>query len=73
MPSLYPDPGFDYYYKACKKGDREAIVFIRTLLPTFGPIVKHISASKIFDTGELDGLRSMLFAGQENSIPTISN
>jgi hypothetical protein len=24
MPSLYPDPGFDYYYKACKKGDQEA-------------------------------------------------
>ena len=24
MPSLYPDPGFDYYYKACKKGDSEA-------------------------------------------------
>jgi hypothetical protein len=21
MPSLHPDPGFDYYYKACKKGD----------------------------------------------------
>jgi hypothetical protein len=24
MPSLHPDPGFDYYYKACKKGDSEA-------------------------------------------------
>ena len=24
MPALYPDPGFDYYYKACKKGDPEA-------------------------------------------------
>jgi hypothetical protein len=24
MPSLYPDPGFEYYYKACKKGDPEA-------------------------------------------------
>jgi len=24
MPSLYPDPGFEYYYKACKKGDSEA-------------------------------------------------
>ena len=24
MRSLYPDPGFDYYYKACKKGDPEA-------------------------------------------------
>ena len=21
MPSLHPDPGFDYYYKACKKSD----------------------------------------------------
>ena len=24
MPSLSPDPGFEYYYKACRKGDREA-------------------------------------------------
>jgi hypothetical protein len=24
MPSLYPDPGFEYYRKACKKGDQEA-------------------------------------------------
>ena len=24
MPSLYPDPGIEYYYKACRKGDREA-------------------------------------------------
>ena len=24
MPLLYPDPGFEYYYKACKKGDSEA-------------------------------------------------
>ena len=24
MPSLYPDIGFEYYYKACKKGDLEA-------------------------------------------------
>jgi len=24
MPSLHPDPGFDYYYKGCKKGDQEA-------------------------------------------------
>jgi hypothetical protein len=23
MPSLSPDPGFEYYYKACRKGDRE--------------------------------------------------
>lgn len=23
-PSLHPDPGFEYYYKACKKGDSEA-------------------------------------------------
>lgn len=23
MPSLYPDPGIEYYYKACRKGDRE--------------------------------------------------
>jgi hypothetical protein len=24
MPSLHLDPGFEYYYKACKKGDPEA-------------------------------------------------
>ena len=24
MPSLSPDPGFDYCYKACRKGDPEA-------------------------------------------------
>jgi hypothetical protein len=24
MPSFYPDPGIEYYYKACRKGDHEA-------------------------------------------------
>ena len=24
MPSLRPDPEFEYYYKACRKGDRDA-------------------------------------------------
>jgi hypothetical protein len=24
MPSLHPDPGIEYYYKACRKGDQEA-------------------------------------------------
>jgi hypothetical protein len=24
MPSLSPDPGFDYYFKACRKSDSEA-------------------------------------------------
>jgi hypothetical protein len=24
MSSLSPDPGFEYYYKACRKGDPEA-------------------------------------------------
>ena len=24
MPSLHPDPGLDYYFKACRKGDPEA-------------------------------------------------
>jgi hypothetical protein len=24
MPSLSPSPGFDYYFKACRKGDPEA-------------------------------------------------
>jgi hypothetical protein len=23
MASLSPDPGFEYYYRACRKGDRE--------------------------------------------------
>ena len=26
MPLLYPDPSFEYCYKACKKGDSEAKV-----------------------------------------------
>jgi hypothetical protein len=24
MPPLNPDPGFEYYFKACRKGDPEA-------------------------------------------------
>jgi hypothetical protein len=24
MPSLYPSPGFEHYFKACRKGDPEA-------------------------------------------------
>ena len=24
MPSLHPDPGFECFYKACRKGDPEA-------------------------------------------------
>jgi len=24
MPSLHPDPGLDYFFKACRKGDSEA-------------------------------------------------
>jgi hypothetical protein len=24
MPSLHPDPGLEYFFKACRKGDREA-------------------------------------------------
>ena len=24
MPSLHPDPGIEYYFKACRKGDPEA-------------------------------------------------
>jgi hypothetical protein len=24
MPSLSPNPGFEYYFKACRKGDSEA-------------------------------------------------
>jgi len=24
MPSLSPDPGFEYYFKACRKGDANA-------------------------------------------------
>jgi hypothetical protein len=24
MPSLHPDPGIEYYVKACRKGDHEA-------------------------------------------------
>jgi hypothetical protein len=24
MPSLHPDPGLEYFFKACRKGDPEA-------------------------------------------------
>jgi hypothetical protein len=46
MPSLSPDPGFEYYYKACRKGDPEA-----------KPVaVSYSSAGALADASEITGL-----------------
>jgi hypothetical protein len=34
MPSLSPDPGFEYYYKACRKGDPET----KTVAVSYNPM-----------------------------------
>jgi len=43
MPSLHPDPGFEYYYKACKKGDPEA----KTVTVDQSPVAALADASEI--------------------------
>jgi hypothetical protein len=43
MPSLHPDPGFDYYYKTCKKGDPEA----KALTVDQSPVAALADASEI--------------------------
>jgi len=43
MPSLHPDPGFDYYYKACKKGDQEA----KAVTVDQSPVTALANASEI--------------------------
>ena len=46
MPSLYPGPGFEYYYKACKKGDSEAKAVT----------VDHSSVAALANASKITGL-----------------
>ena len=46
MLSLSPDPSFEYYYKACRKGDREAKAVT----------VSTSSVRAIADASEITGL-----------------
>ena len=43
MPSLHPDPGFDYYYKACKKAIRRR----KPLTVDQSPVAALANASEI--------------------------
>ena len=43
MPSLSPDPSFEYYYKACRKGDREA----KAVAVSYSPMAVLADASEI--------------------------
>jgi hypothetical protein len=43
VPSLHPDPGFDYYYKACKKGDPVA----KAVTVDQSPVAALANASEI--------------------------
>jgi len=43
MPSLYPDPGIEYYYKACRKGGREA----KAVAVNQSPVAALAAASEI--------------------------
>jgi hypothetical protein len=43
MASLYPDPGIEYYYKACRKGDREA----KAVTVNQSPVAALANASEI--------------------------
>ena len=43
IPSLYPDPGFEYYYKACKKRDSEA----KAVTVDLSPVAALAHASEI--------------------------
>jgi hypothetical protein len=43
MPSLSPDPGFEYYYKACRKGDPEA----KAVTVNESPVAALVRASEI--------------------------
>jgi hypothetical protein len=57
MPSLSPDPGFEYCYKACRKGDFEAKA-----------ISVHESAVRaIADASEITGLPRDMFEVHEIS------
>ena len=57
MPSLHPDPGIEYYYKACRKGDREK-----------KPVaVSTSSVRAIADASEITGLPRDMFEVYEIS------
>ena len=43
MPSLSPDPGVEYYYKACRKGDREQ----KAVAVSYSPMAVLADASEI--------------------------
>jgi hypothetical protein len=43
MPSLSPYPGFEYYYKACRKGDPEA----KAVTVNESPVAALADASEI--------------------------
>jgi hypothetical protein len=43
MPSLSPNPGFEYYFKACRKGDPEA----KAVAVSYGPMGVLADASEI--------------------------
>ena len=53
MPSLSPDPGFDYYYKACRKGDAKAVA------------VGYSSQRVLADASEITGLPKDCFEVRE--------
>ncbi len=46
MPSLSPNPGFNYHYKACRKGDATAKAVA----------VSYSSAGVLADASEITGL-----------------
>ena len=43
MPSFHSDPGFEYYYKACKKGDSKA----KAVTVDQSPVAALANASEI--------------------------
>jgi hypothetical protein len=43
MPSLSPDPGFEYYFKACRKGDPES----KAIAVSYSPMGVLADASEI--------------------------
>jgi hypothetical protein len=57
MPSLHPDPGIEYYYKACRKGDRNAKAVT----------VSTSSVRAIADASEITGLPRDMFEVHEIS------
>jgi len=70
MPSLYPDPGIEYYYKACRKDDREA----KAVTVNQSPVAAFANASDItglprdnFEIHEISKGSFWLSAGKEAS------